>query len=225
MKNKIKVLLKQISLEVFAISLLFLTALVLFAYIADEIVLENNTAFDTAVMNYVRTHETPLLIKTMTVITFYGSAQFLLPAYILLIIFYLIKKNSAYAIDIAIIGISSTAVMFLLKNIFKRHRPAIPVIKNIVGYSFPSGHSLSSFIFCSVVAYLIFQSSLKKPLKYISTFLLLLISLTIGLSRIILNVHFASDVIAGFCLGLVLVLLSFSIIKKIRKTPSTANLK
>lgn len=225
MKNKIKVLLKQISLEVFAISLLFLTALVLFAYIADEIVLENNTAFDTAVMNYVRTHETPLLIKTMTVITFYGSAQFLLPAYILLIIFYLIKKNSAYAIDIAIIGISSTAVMFLLKNIFKRHRPAIPVIKNIVGYSFPSGHSLSSFIFCSVVAYLIFQSLLKKPLKYISTFLLLLISLTIGLSRIILNVHFASDVIAGFCLGLVLVLLSFSIIKKIRKTPSTANLK
>ena len=224
MRKKIKDLLKRITLEVFAVTFLFIAALALFAYIADEIVLENNNVFDTEVMNYVHHHETPLLIQIMKVVTFFGSSQFLLPAYILLIVFYIIKKNTAFAIDIAIIGISSTAIMFLLKGIFKRHRPPMPIVKTIVGYSFPSGHSLSSFIFCSILVYLVFQSSLTKTFKYCISFLLLLFALKIGLSRIVLNVHFASDVIAGFCLGLVLVVLSFTMMKKIRKAhPATTD--
>ena len=217
MREKIKDFWKQLSLEIIAVSFLFMTALVLFAYIADEIVLENNTGFDTEVLNYVRAHQTHLLISVMKVVTFFGSSQFLLPAYILLIIFYLIKKNKAYAIDIAIIGISSTAVMFLLKSIFKRHRPPMPIVQTINGYSFPSGHSLSAFIFCSILGYLIFQSSIKKFYKYSIAFVLVLCSVAIGLSRIVLNVHYASDVIAGYSLGLVLVLLAFSIIRNIRK--------
>ena len=224
MRKKIDDLIAQVPLKIFAVTLLFIIALVLFAYIADEIVLENNSVFDTQVMNYVHTHETLQLIQIMKVVTFFGSSQFLLPAYILLIIFYVIKKNTAYAIDIAIIGISSTAIMFLLKGIFKRHRPPMPIVKTIVGYSFPSGHSLSSFIFCSILVYLIFQSSLTRTLKYLISLLLLLFALTIGLSRIVLNVHFASDVIAGFCLGLVLVIVSFNIMRKIRKAnPATAD--
>lgn len=225
MRKKINDLLERITLEVFSVAFLFIVALVLFSYIADEIVLENNNVFDTEVMNYMQSHETPLLIQSMKVVTFFGSSQFLLPAYILLIVFYIIKKNTTYAIDIAIIGISSTAIMFLLKGIFRRHRPPMPIVKTIVGYSFPSGHSLSSFIFCSILVYLIFQSSLTKIFKYSISIFLLVFALTIGLSRIVLNVHFASDVIAGFCLGLVLVILSFNIMKKIHKahpaTPDT----
>ena len=224
MRQKINNLLKQVSLKVLAVTFFFIIALVLFAYIADEIVLENNSAFDLRVMNYVHTHETLQLVQIMKWVTFFGSSQFLLPAYILLIIFYVIKKNTAYAIDIAIISISSTAIMFLLKNIFKRHRPPMPIVKTIVGYSFPSGHSLSSFIFCSILVYLIFQSSLTKTLKYIISFLLLLFALTIGVSRIVLNVHFASDVIAGFCLGFVLVILAFNIMRRIRREhPATTD--
>ena len=224
MRQKINNLLKQVSLKVLAVTFFFIIALVLFAYIADEIVLENNSAFDFRVMNYVHMHETLQLVQIMKWVTFFGSSQFLLPAYILLIIFYVIKKNTAYAIDIAIISISSTAIMFLLKNIFKRHRPPMPIVKTIVGYSFPSGHSLSSFIFCSILVYLIFQSSLTKTLKYIISFLLLLFALTIGVSRIVLNVHFASDVIAGFCLGFVLVILAFNIMRRIRREhPATTD--
>ncbi len=225
MKQKIKDLLEQISVELLAVMLLFLIGLASFAYIADEVVLEKNMVFDTNVMNYVRMHETPQLIKIMMVITFFGSAQFLLPAYLLLIFFYIINKNKAYAIDIALIGISSTAVMFLLKNIFKRHRPPMPIVKTIMGYSFPSGHSLSAFIFCSILAFLIYRSSLIKIYKYLFILLLFLFACTIGLSRIILNVHFASDVIAGFCLGLVLVLVAFIIIKKVRKDHPASILK
>lgn len=220
MQKKIKQLLTQISLKVLAVLLLFISCLLVFAYIADENVLENNKVFDEKVIAYVAAHSTPLLVQVMQIITFFGSSYFLLPAYIVLIVFFLLKKQKAYAIDIAIIAVSSTAVMFLLKEIFKRYRPLLPVGKILLSYSFPSGHSVSSFIFCSVLAYLVWMSPIKKIWKYIVALLLLLFAAVIGLSRIILNVHYATDVIAGFCFGTVWVVISFWVMRKIRnKTP------
>lgn len=216
MQKKIKQLLTQISLKVLAVLLLFISCLLVFACIADENVLENNKAFDEKVIVFVSAHSTPLLVQVMQIITFFGSAQFLLPAYIVLIVFFLWKKEKAYAIDIAIIAVSSTAVMFLLKEIFKRHRPLLPVDKTLVSYSFPSGHSVSSFIFCSVLAYLVWRSPVKKTWKYTVAFLLILFAAVIGLSRIVLNVHYATDVIAGFCFGIVWVIMSFWVMRKIR---------
>lgn len=207
---------RSISKAWFLIWLMVIFAAGLFIYIATEIVLKNNIGFDAYVINYVRAHETQALIEFMIVCTFFGSAQFLLPAYIILIVFYLLKKNKSYALDIALTGSCSTIIMFMLKNIFKRHRPSIPLIKSIVGYSFPSGHSLSSFVFCSLLAYLIFQTTLKNAVKYIITFCLLLTTFTIGLSRIVLNVHYPSDVLAGFCLGFVLVVIAFCLMNKER---------
>lgn len=216
MQKKIKQLLTQISLKVLAVLLLFITCLLVFAYIADENVLENNKVFDEKVIVCVATHSTPMLVQVMQIITFFGSSYFLLPAYIALIVFFLWKKEKAYAIDIAIIAVSSTAAMFLLKEIFKRHRPLLPVGKTLMSYSFPSGHSVSSFIFCSVLAYLVWMSPIKKIWKYIIAFLLLLFAAVIGLSRIVLNVHYATDVIAGFCFGIVWVVMSFWLMRKIR---------
>lgn len=216
MQKKIKQLLTQISLKVLAVLLLFISCLLIFAYIADENVLENNKVFDEEVIVYVAAHSNPLLVQVMQIITFFGSSYFLLPAYIVLLVFFLLKKQKTYAIDIAIIAVSSTAVLFLLKEIFKRHRPLLPVGKILLSYSFPSGHSVSSFIFCSVLAYLVWMSLIKKIWKYIVALLLLLFAAVIGLSRIILNVHYATDVIAGFCFGTVWVVISFWVMRKIR---------
>lgn len=216
MQKKIKQLLTQISLKVLAVLLLFISCLMVFAYIADENVLENNKVFDEEVIVYVAAHSNPLLVQVMQIITFFGSSYFLLPAYIVLIVFFLLKKQKTYAIDIAIIAVSSTAILFLLKEIFKRHRPLLPVGKILLSYSFPSGHSVSSFIFCSVLAYLVWMSLIKKIWKYIVALLLLLFAAVIGLSRIILNVHYATDVIAGFCFGTVWVVISFWVMRKIR---------
>ncbi len=207
----------SISKRTFLAILLFLTSLFIFIYIADENVLEKEIAFDTRVMAFVAAHTTALLKQIMLIITFFGSSQFLLPIYILLVLFFIIKKNKAYAVDIAIVAISSTAIMYLLKQLFKRHRPLLPVFETTDGYSFPSGHTFSSFIFCSILAYLIWTSSAKLVWKYVAIVSLFLSSVTIGLSRIILNVHFATDVIAAFCLGIVCILLAFWVIKKLRK--------
>jgi membrane-associated phospholipid phosphatase len=215
-KNRIKKLLKLISLELAVVASLFLAALFLFAVIAHEAVYEKEDVFDKRIFAFLSSYSSENLFEVMKFFTFFGSIQFLLPAYILLVLYFFIKKKFRYCIDISIISLSSTGLMFGLKELFHRHRPDLPLIKSIATtYSFPSGHALSSFIFCSILIDLIWESTLRPVWKWLFSILLLLFSFTIGVSRIVLKMHYATDVIAGFCLGIVWVIISFRIIKKI----------
>ena len=153
----------------------------------------------------------------MSGFTFFGSSIFLFPAYTLIVLYFLFKRKRRIAINIAVIALSSTAMLHLLKRIFQRQRPDLPLITSLKTYSFPSGHAVSSFIFCMIIVHLIWETTLGKVWKWISTVLLILFSLCIGVSRIFLKVHYASDVLAGFCLGLVWVLLAFWLLKRIEK--------
>lgn len=204
-----------ISLQVLLIALLFIAALFLFSYIAHEAVYENERVFDDEVFAFLAKYSTANVAKVMEVFTFFGSSTFLLPAYIILVTGLLIYKRYRYSINISIIALSSTGIMFCLKQLFHRQRPNLPLIKSITTYSFPSGHALSSFIFCSILIYLIWQTGLTAVFKRLFSFLLLLFSITIGISRIVLKVHYATDVIASFCLGIAWAILSFWLLEKI----------
>ncbi len=216
-QNKRARLLKAISLEVLLVACLFLASLFVFAFIADEVVYEKENVFDNKVFAFLSSYTSPGLIKTMQVITFFGSSEFLLPAYIVLAGYFLFRKKYRNCVDISVIGLSSTGVMYVLKQVFHRNRPDLPIIKSLTTYSFPSGHTLSSFIFCSVLAYLIWNTNLRQITKLLYCFLLLCFSVTIGISRIVLKVHYATDVIASFCLGIAWVIMSFWLLEKINQ--------
>lgn len=215
--NKNKKIVQLISLKVLLVSLLFIASLFIFALIAQETVLENEKIFDDKVFALISSFSTPGFIQTMKVFTFFGSTQFLFPAYIALTGYFFFRKKIRYGTDIAIIGASSTALMFCLKQIFHRQRPDLPILKGITTYSFPSGHALSSFIFCSILIFIIRNGTWKNIYKWIATILLLFFSITIGISRIILKVHYPTDVIASFCLGIVWVIVSLWLLRKINR--------
>ena len=221
MNKRIQRLLEQVSLEVLVLAVLFLVSLFIFSYIAHEAVFEQEDVFDTHVHAFLLAHTTPLLIKVASGFTYLGSSLFLLPAYILLISILIIFKKKRTALDISIVALSSFLMMQVLKQVFRRKRPNLPIIKAIHSYSFPSGHSVSSFIFCSILVYLVWKGEGRTIYKWVLTFILLLLAVAIGLSRIVLNVHFATDVIAGFCLGVMWVTMSFWIIQKINNRRSS----
>ena len=153
----------------------------------------------------------------MSFITFFGSSKFLFPAYILLVAFLIWKNKKIIALDISIIAISSTFATFFLKDYFKIKRPVSPVSEHLLSYSFPSGHSVSSFIFYSILAYLAWKTKISRFKKILFTILLFLTTMAIGFSRVILMVHFATDVIAGFCFAIAWLLFSFWTLKIIRR--------
>ncbi len=122
------------------------------------------------------------------------------------------KKYALFYTKIMTVNLLAAAGMnFLFKVFFHRARPEILVLVHATGYSFPSGHSMVSVAF---YGYLIYLSVilLQKPWKQLSSLLLSMLIFFIGLSRIYLGVHYASDVVGGFLAGLAWLALLLSII-------------
>ncbi len=216
-KSILKAVFRLFSLKVIISSVLFVGSLLVFAVIANEAVYENEAAFDKRVFYYFSTFSTPSLIAVMKVFTFFGSGNFLLPAYIVLIGYFFIQRNYRYGLHIAIVALSSTGMMLLIKQITHRHRPELPIIQGITNYSFPSGHALSAFIFCGIFIYIAWNAAISSSLKWLFTILLLFLAVTVGVSRIVLKVHYPTDVIASFCLGIVWATLSLWVMRGISR--------
>lgn len=209
---------KTLPLRAILAIILFLVSLFVFAWLAHEIASEDETWFDSHAFQYFHNRSSPGMIRFFKNLTFFGSPWFLFPAYVCIIIWLLILKRKNDALDVLIIAITGTMLMSGLKHIIGRVRPDLPLFDALTNYSFPSGHALSSFIFCSVLIWLTGKGTWPpKPWKYVIYILLLLIAFLIGISRIVLRYHYASDVLAGFCLGFVWVMLSLWLQRRLRK--------
>jgi len=218
MDTKDQQTIKTLPLRVIVAAVIFFISLFVFAWLVHEIVSENEASFDGRAFRFFKAHSSPGMIQFFKNLTFFGSPYFLMPAYILIIIWLAIIKRKNDAIDIAIIAITGTILMDGLKLIIGRVRPDLPLFDALNNYSFPSGHALSSFIFCSVLIWLTWKGPWpSKPWKWTLSIILLLISFLIGISRIVLRYHYASDVLAGFCLGFAWVLLSLWLQKRLRR--------
>jgi membrane-associated phospholipid phosphatase len=197
---------------------LFLICLFFFVYIVRTVVLENKSTLDDWGWNLVAPFRSAPMTSFMQTITFMGSWYFLTPAYLLLIFYNLFyRKRRSLSLDIASIAVTSTLVMFTIKEIFKRERPLEPLLHEVPGFSFPSGHSFSSFTFFGLLVYIIADSKrLPAGLKWILGISCLLIAALIASSRVYLKVHYPSDVIGGFLLCVIWLGVSFVVLHRLR---------
>ncbi|MDO4963761.1 MAG: phosphatase PAP2 family protein [bacterium] len=128
----------------------------------------------------------------------------------------LILKNKYYGLFLSIDLIITTILQIIIKNICLRQRPIGINLITQSGYSFPSGHSLTAFTFYGLIIYFIYKSNLNKKLKYILIIILSLVIFMVGLSRMYLGVHYFTDVIAGYTLGLSFLIIYINFIKSKR---------
>ena len=198
------------------ILLFFLACVTIFLLILVEMVIEKENSLDILVFDKLRLITSPALTKFMLFITFFGSFNFLLPGYLAAIIFDLYIRDKKLFLYIILIGITSTGLLYLIKFLVKRLRPSDPLLHAVNGFSFPSGHSFCSFTFFGLLIYIVWKDTkLKKSYKWIVTGMLFLFAFTIALSRVYLHVHYASDVLAGFCLSVIWLTFSYWVIQTI----------
>ena len=196
--------------------LLFAAIVALFSFITNEIVLQHETGFDEGVFKLLVSFNNPLLLKVMLIFTFFGSTGFLLPAYLCIVCYYLFyRKMRAGSLNIALVGVTSVSLIFFLKNIFKRNRPIHPLVREVAGYSYPSGHSFSAFTFWGLLIFLVWSSKLRNTTKIVLTVLFFIFASMIATSRVYLHVHYASDVIGGFCLSIIWLSICYLVLVKV----------
>lgn len=215
-KEKINELLKKFSLSLIILAFIFFGCLAILFIIADMVFEDHNFSFDEKVFTAVHPYINDINTSVIQSITFLGSVQFLVPANILLILFFLlVKKERKNAWKVFLLVVSNTAVLFFLKSLLHRERPLVPLISKVHGYSFPSGHTFSSVVFFGTICYVIYYDIKNPWVKWLLILLLILLTPFIGFSRIYLRLHYASDVIAGFLLGIIwLLIASFVLVKK-----------
>jgi membrane-associated phospholipid phosphatase len=152
--------------------------------------------------------------RIMLFITFLGKHQFLIPANLVLIFYFLlVTKQNWFSIRVITISISSLVLMLLLKQLFQRKRPLSPLLKAAKGLSFPSGHAIMAVTFYGLLIYILQHTIEVDWLRVVVTLLIVVLIFLIGFSRIYLRVHYASDVLGGFIIGSFWLLISLSIIK------------
>ena len=103
----------------------------------------------------------------------------------------------------ALLNLALTLVLnVLLKNLIQRPRPEGLRLIAETGYSFPSGHSMVSMAFYGLMLWMVWHYEKDKVLRFVLCALFALTILMVGVSRIYLGVHYASDVVAGFAVSL-----------------------
>src|SRR5512135_2113828 len=189
-------------------AVLFQVALVLvagaFAVLTFLVKTTPSFAIDLQITRAIQSIHLPYFGALMNVVSWpgFGIQSAIIPILIALVIYGLGLRWEAVVALIA--AVFSTAVNLLVKDLVQRPRPTlgmVNVISVLNSYSFPSGHVMYYLGFLGFIGFLVF-SLLKASIK--RSLLLVLIGVPVvlvGISRIYLGEHWASDVLGSYLLG------------------------
>ncbi len=181
---------------------LVISAAALFAEIAGELGANGAMSLaDEVLTGSLRTHISAATLQVFAAFTYFGDPRVLtvLGVAVTLLLWLLHKRGLALGWVLALGG--NALLNPMLKRVFGRIRPLHEHgIISELGWSFPSGHTSGSTVAYGMLAYLAVRT--LPPAWHLPAVLgATALVFTVGCSRIFLQVHFASDVAAGFASG------------------------
>jgi undecaprenyl-diphosphatase len=199
--NRLRKLLAAFLIEGFAVAL---AAAVLFAWLAREVIVGGTRALDFGARDLVQRIASPALTNAMRGFTFLGEWLSVTELAVLSIVLFYRTGRKRSAVLIAITTAGGALLETFLKLIFQRPRP-IPFFDTQLpsSYSFPSGHAVLAFCYFGSMAALLTAREPKRGVRIALWAAAAVIATAIGMSRIYLGVHYASDVIAGYAAAVV----------------------
>jgi undecaprenyl-diphosphatase len=196
---------KKINLLVAAILMMF------FIIITALVVTDNIAWFDDSVYNFIiglRSNPLDFILKTITRL---GDTVVIM----IIVVLTLIILNKRERVIFGSSTIITVTLNQTIKHILQRPRPDHLRLIKQGGFSYPSGHSMIAVCVYGIMIYLINKKVQNKKLKIALSILLTILILTIGISRIYVGVHYPSDVLGGFILSTVILLINLTFTDKI----------
>ena len=116
--------------------------------------------------------------------------------------FLFIRRRGIAAMFIVTTLAGGIGLSQVLKRFFGRERPPLEYqAAEAINASFPSGHAMLSAVVYLTIGALVARSMPQRRLKTYVMAMAVLLTAVVGLSRVYLGVHWASDVMAGWCVG------------------------
>lgn len=200
----------------FAITLALGTlGVVLFLALGREVFDQDAATFDAEAFRWTRRLLSPGRQSWVEAVTFFASRNFITGAACLLINWFLLQQRHRwYSLLIPVVALGSITLNLVLKQFYQRPRPLLP-LTSASGLSFPSGHAMISASFYGLLIYLVWTHVRRPAWRYGLCSGLVLLILLIGLTRVYLRVHYATDVLAGFAAGLAWLVVAIPILKRL----------
>lgn len=195
---------RLLSLELLIGLLIAAAALALFTWLGREVLEGEVLAFDERIRELVHGMASPRLTALMRAASFYGGPGVLIPAGVVAAVAFVIKGWRRGALLVVVTVTGAGLLNGLLKFSFARVRPAsffdypLPVSP-----SFPSGHALYAASIFGGLAVLLTARIRSLPLQVAIWLVFLSLTLLVGISRVYLGVHYPSDVLAGYAIGVI----------------------
>lgn len=185
----------------------------LFVGLAREVFTKNNACrYDWFLLGYFHRFSNPVLDRAMLFFTFLGSVKFYIVVFpVTLAVLAWWKRWREFAGLLFAFG-GALALNELLKHSFHRIRPNIYLIKE-TGYSFPSGHAMMALVFYGMFIYFVFYHASFRRWRSLLAVPAIFLTLSIGLSRIYLGVHYPSDVLGSYLAGFLWLVITTTIMK------------
>ncbi len=142
--------------------------------------------------------------------TIFGDT--ILDVFIIAVLVFLPFTTKQVGIPVAATAITSTILNKVIKAIVARPRPENMLLE-VGSFSFPSGHAMNNAAIYIAIMMCLLPLCKTKTQKGIVITIFTIIPLIIGVSRVYFNVHFASDVVCGWCLGAIVALLMTELVK------------
>jgi membrane-associated phospholipid phosphatase len=193
----------------------------IFAGLLHEVLHNHGIAlFDDPIANYVATHRIAWLTECLQAITYLGS-DVILTVVVIVGGLFLYRQTSSWRplFLLSASAIGASLLHTVLGPAIGRQRPTADWMTiSATGQAFPSGHASESTAVYGALAYLLCKIEMPWRVKLLCLTAGALIPLLVGVSRVYLGVHWLTDVIAGWALGvawLALIFTTASIIEKI----------
>jgi len=190
--------------------LLLLMSLLGFAQLSG-LVLEGDTQqFDERVLSALRRADDPgspigpaWLRNAALDITALGGGWVLGLTVFAIVGFLFLQGMGRTALFVFIASVGGWVLNGALKELFQRPRPdVVPHLSEVLTLSFPSGHAMSSASVYLTLGALLMRIAERRVTKIYCMAIAALVTVLVGSSRVYLGVHYPSDVLAGWLVGL-----------------------
>lgn len=185
-------------------TLLYITLTVIISFLFRPLALRVDELIYEALQPVHRSEEGALYTFAELITVLGGSTAFMLIIATLSVAFYW-RKQWQWFIFMVVFFVGGVLINTVLKQIIARDRPYgieksidyIGEVFNLLSYSFPSGHSFRAMMLALFLSFLVYQSYKLSRFKRIISVGLMILAIVIALSRVVLAVHFPSDIIAA----------------------------
>ena len=174
-------------------------SLLTFILLAILVYYHKTEPFDNSIYGFISIFISPSFTNVAKIISELGNVICIVMICLTIVI---IPKVRWIGIPASITVSISAILNSILKKIFRRSRPNIFRLVEETSFSFPSGHSMNNMALYFFIALTLLFYLKNKRIKYSTCVAFFLYVLFVGLSRIYLGVHYASDVLAGFAIGI-----------------------